>query len=180
MPKFLNKNELVLLMLIILLFDLNGFCEGFIPYIVNPKKRNYVLVSLMAIIVLYSIYVYHSICHYVAPPSVKYKVSDKHDVLSCIEQVDDAIEKNQEMVDEMKYNCNNVHINTGTYLAEKLVLTLIPVIILTFVFIAIYKVEDGDGVNSENTRILLSVPLILLSCSILSFAHIYIPFFSKE
>lgn len=178
MPKFFNKNELVLLMLIILMFDVNGFCEVSLQHIVNTNKRSFALFFMTLFFMTYSIYVYHMVCYTVAPPSVTYAVSHKHEIPTCAEQVEEIIKTNLDAVDEMARNCDE-HINKGIYLSERLALTIIPIIILIFMYVAIYKVDEGEGINSQNTRILLSVPAILLSCSILSFAHIYLPFFKK-
>ena len=179
MPKFFNKNELVLLMLIILMFDVNGFCEVFVPYIVDSEKRDYILIGLSIISIIYSIYVFHTICYYREPPSVKYKTSDNHEEKSCNESVNETIKKNDQMINEMKLNCETGDINYGINLSEKIVLTIIPLIFITFIYTTIYKVDDGNKINSKNMRMLLSIPIILLACSILSFAHIYIPFYMK-
>ena len=112
MPKFFNKNELILLMLIILLFDVNGFCDVAVPHIVKKNSRNYVLIFLTLIFVVYSIHVYHMTCHITPPPSVKYKTNDNHKTLSCEEEVRETIDRTETAIKEMDENCHHI-VNKG-------------------------------------------------------------------
>jgi hypothetical protein len=179
MPKFLNKNELVLIALIILLFDVNGFCAISLPYIINGKG-NLLLLLVMISFIIYSTYVYHSISHNYAPFSIEYKPDNDHSgIPPCNVELNEAIKEYEKHAKEMNKICAANPIDKGTYLAEKIVLTIIAIFLLLFVFVGVFKVGKHIETPTMN-RVLRASPIVLLAICLLSFTHIYIPYFSKS
>jgi hypothetical protein len=178
MPKFLNKNELVLLALILLLFDISGFCATVFPYIVNGKG-SIIMIIITMLFVIYSIYVYHSISNTFPPYSVQYTPTHEHTgVPSCEDEVEELLHHKNSSIDEMKKICLEKHTNSAIYFSEKIVLTIIILILFVFTYIGIFKVYDVDG-NTKSIRALRAIPMILIILGIFIFTHIYVPFFSK-
>ena len=178
MPKFLNKNELVLIMLIIVLFDVYAFCEIALPYIIHPGKSS-VAFLLTIIFMTYSAYVYHIISHYSELPHVEYKTNNVHiSNLTCSEQLSETIKNNDLMIKEMTGNCAKPNINKGTYISERVTLSVIAVILIMMVCVGLFGVNESVNVNSIERRILVSSPIVLLSLGILLFANVYVPYYT--
>ncbi len=178
MPKFLNKNELVILALIILLFDVSGFCVVSFPYIVNGKG-NMMAIFITMIYVIYSTLIYHAICNSPPPHSVKYKPDGDHNSdITCDNKVDEYSKEKDLHIDEMKKICNEKTTNYGTYISERIVLSIIGLIFMLFLYVGIFKVANV-GNNTKGIRALRSMPIIMLTLGMLLFSHIYMPFFSN-
>ena len=181
MPKFLNKNELTLLALILLMFDVNGFCMTVFPHVVKKGGKNWALFGMTACFVLYSTFVYHTIVHTSAPYPVKYyPLEPEIGVLDCDEQLQDKLVKDSVSSEELGEICKEKIVTNGQYYSEKIVLTVIAMILLVFVYVALFKVDEGDGVNSMEMRGWYALPVVLMACSVLLVAHVYIPFYLKE
>jgi hypothetical protein len=59
MAKFINRHELAIIMLIILLFDLTVFCDMTVGYIIN--KPNYMLFLLSLFFILFDTHIFYTI-----------------------------------------------------------------------------------------------------------------------
>lgn len=178
MPKFLNKNELVLLTLIILLFDINGLCAITFPYIVNGQG-SIIMIILTMIFVSYSAYIYHSVNTAFPGYSIKYATSNDHTgVPSCNNEVNYFTQETNTEIDEMKKICTEKPMHYGNYISEIIVFTLIVLMLLMFIFIGIFKVVDSDG-NTKGNRALRAIPMIIIVVGISLFTYIYVPFFSN-
>lgn len=177
MPKFFNKNELIVLMLIILMFDVKGFCDVSLEHIINKNDRKFTLFFLTMITMLLSIYAYDWVCNITPPPNVKYTVNQIPNP-TCEENVKNTSIHNNNIINEMEENCKH-KLSYGTYASEKIALTFISLILLIFVYYAIYNADVTPMTNNKVTRMYLSSPIILLSCCILIFAHIYMPLTRK-
>jgi hypothetical protein len=174
MPKFFNKNELIILMLIIMLFDLKGFCDVALEHVVNTDDKQLILFFLTMVFTCFSIFVYHTICEIPPPIQVKYKPSDKHHIPTCEEEVQEFIHRKEEIIDEMNKNCSH-SVSYGTHLSERIALTAITILLLTFAYFAVNGVNEGPGINPKSIRILYTTPIVLMACCICSFANIYLP-----
>lgn len=178
MPKFLNKNELVLLSLTILLFDVSGFCVVSYPYIVNGQG-NLITIIIMMFLLAYSVFVFHTICN--SYPSYSVQYTPPHNVYESVtcENTLERIKRDKDLeIIEMKKICGEPSINHATYLSEKLVLSVVAIIFLLFIYVGIFKVHNIDD-NITSSRVLRSIPMMLMALGLLSFANIYIPFFSN-
>ena len=178
MPKFLSKNELVLLALIILLFDISGFCAVTFPYMVTGNGSLIMIIITMCFVV-YSTFVYHTISNTFSAPAVKYTPTNDHNGLpSCEDEVEELKHHKDTEINEMEQICEEKHTDYGTYLSEKIVLTIIVLMLLMFIYVGIFKVSDIDG-DTKSTRALRAIPMILVVLGMLLFTHVYVPFFSK-
>ncbi len=178
MPKFLNKNELVILALIILLFDVSGFCMVSFPYIVSAKG-SMMAIFITMIYVIYSTYIYHVICNSPPPYSVEYATNGEHNsVTSCDIKVDEYSKNKDSKIDEMKKICKEKTITHGTYISERVVLSIISLIFMVFLYVGIFKVTNVGG-NTKGVRAMRAMPIILVTIGMLLFSNIYMPFLSN-
>jgi hypothetical protein len=177
MPKFFNKNELIILMLIILMFDVKGFCDVSLEHIINKNDRKFTLFFLTMITMIFSMYVYDVVCNITPPPNVKYSVTQNSNH-TCEENVKYKSNQYNDIINEMEENCKYKS-NYGIYASEKISLTIISILLLIFAYYAIYNAGVGPTTNNKVTRMWLSSPIFILVCCILSFAHIYMPLTRK-
>lgn len=173
MPKFLNKNELVLLILIILLFDVNGFCAISTPYIINNKGSLFTVILTM-IFVLYSTYMYHTISTGYASYPITYTPNDYHSgPPSCDIILSEMATSDNIQISEMKQICEDKPVTLGTLLSEKIVLTSIALILFIFVLVSVFYTE-----NYSNDKLLRAIPTLIMASFLFLFANVYIPYFS--
>ena len=177
MPKFLNKNELVLLSLIILLFDVSGFCAISFPYIVNGNG-SLTTIIIMMFVLTYSFFVFHTICNSFPTYTDKYTPTIDHISSSCADKIEDIKNDKELEINEMKKICTEKPINQGTYLAEKLVLSIVAIIFIMFIYVGVFKVYNVDD-NTKGSRMLRAIPMSIVAFGVLAFAHIYIPYISN-
>lgn len=180
MPKFLNKNELVLLALTILLFDVSGFCYVAYPYAVNGQGSLFTIIIMMFLLA-YSVYVFHVICNSYPTFSISYEPIDVdlhgESASSCINILENLKRSKEHDIREMEKICLEKPIDRATYLTEKVMLTMIAIIFLLFVFVCIFKVDNEDD-NTWESRILRAIPMMVIALGLLVFANIYLPFMS--
>lgn len=177
MPKFFNKNELIVLMLIILMFDVKGFCDVSLEHIINKDDRKFTLFFLTMTTMILSMYAYDVVCNITPPPKVKYAVTQTPNQ-TCEENVKYKSNQCDDIINEMEENCK-YKLGYGIYASEKIALTTISLILLIFAYYAIYNAVGGLNTNNKVTRMWLSSPILILASCILSFAHIYMPLTRK-
>lgn len=178
MPKFFDKSELILLILIILLFDVNGLCEIASKYIITTDKGSIIAYLLTLSIMFYSLFLYDGICNMYELPTIIYKVSNDHSGKPSCNKITDKLKDTcNRFITDMDDNCVKPNIDHGTYLAERLTFNVIGVILLVLVFVSIFKVYDGENINSKPMRALKSLPVIIASLGIFGFANVYMPYY---
>lgn len=165
MVRFFNKNELIVIMLVILLFDLNGFCDISASHITYEDKRAYFGLLLAMSFLLFDIYIYRSLVNANSIPDISYTNNRKHH-LDCEGDVEDQIEDHSRQLNEIKKICTSDKNNDGHLIAERIVMLFINIIVVIIVMTCIFFGGNHEKSNNMTTRVLLSIPLVLLSCSI--------------
>jgi len=175
MGKFMNKRELVLVVLLILVFDFNGFCDLITSHIPFKKKFNYLTYLLGIAFLLFDIYVFHYIIDYEPEINVPYAVNKKSDNRWIIDSSDDdyqkVIDKQKEMLQEEKDKDKSMF-----EITEKIVVNFVAIWVSLMIIFCLYYTAKSKSphVNTVPKVILLLVPLILLVSSLLSFGNIYL------
>lgn len=178
MPKFFDKTELVLLILIILMFDVNGLCEIASKYIITTDKGSIIAYLLTLSIMFYSLYLYDSICNMYELPTIIYKVSNDHSGKPTCNEITDKLKNTcNRAIISMDDNCIKPSINHGTYLAERVTFNIICVILCVLAYVSIFRVVDGDNINPKFKRFIFALPILLASCGIFTFANVYMPYY---
>jgi uncharacterized membrane protein len=166
MVRFFNKNELIIILLVILLFDLNGFCDIASDHILYVDKRAFFSLFLALIFLLFDIYFYTSLINSEPLTYTTYKNNKKRD-LTCEEHVDDQVEDLNMHIDKIQKSCTAKINNSGHVISSKLVLGFTNLVLVIMLIACI--THSGSGNENSNTltyRILLSIPVILLICSV--------------
>lgn len=168
MARFMNKRELVLIVLLILVFDLNGFCDLVTSTVPYKKKFNYLVYLLTIVFLLFDLYVFNYIVTKEPESMVVFKVD--HDNISTntdeikTETITSAAEE-KIVQDENMFS-----------LVEKVVVNFVALVITFVVIITIYFAAHSGSpdVASVKRVTLLLTPLILVVLSLLSFGNIYL------
>src|SRR5271165_6106674 len=103
MGRFFNKSEIIVIILIILLFDLNGSCFEFLNYVIYKNNTNKFIIILIMALLLLDTYIYHTVSNIVPVPDVVYTVSNnanpnKQHTNTCEKQTDDDIKEHEEVI----------------------------------------------------------------------------------
>ena len=182
MGKFFNKNELVLIILLILLLDLNGFCNVALNHIAYSKKR-YTFIFLLAIVLLlYDVYVFHTVANYRELTDVTFTVDKKYKHVTCKEDIDSEINNNKVRTNELvkiKQNCEN-KIDHQNIWIEKIVINYIVCVLVILCIFAIFinnheqsvpsLLTDGQ-MNDVNSKMVLSLPIIITAVILFSYVN---------
>lgn len=165
--KFFNKNELVLIILLILLLDLNGFCNVALNHIVYSKDK-YTFIFLLSIaLLLYDIYVFHTVANYRELPNVQFTVEEKYDDVTCKEDIESEISNNVTRINKLeriKQNCDKIDIQS--VFIEKIVVNYTAVVLIILCIFAVL-INNHDGMNNEQTKMIISVPIIIVAMGLL-------------
>lgn len=176
MGKFLNKNELILVILIILLFEFNGFCGTALNHIMYGKRKHTFVFFISIALLLYQIFVFHTIISHLPIPDVKFKI-DKltNNEITCETQLKTQIDINNDRVSQLKNiekMCKNMSIDDSLKLTEKIVLNFIA-IVLVLLFISTILVSGNFDANGTGKKIFLGIPVIIISLSLFVYTNIY-------
>ena len=163
MGRFMNKRELVLIVLLILVFDLNGFCDMITSHI--PFKGNFSLFTylLSIIFLLFDVYVFHYVVTHEPEHEVSYKVA------SYVET--EKRSKAEEEIEKLMIE------NEGQFnLSEKVVVNFIAIAVIMMIVFSVYfsAKSKADNINSMPKVLLLIIPLLFVVSSLCAFANIYL------
>lgn len=161
MQKFINKNELVLLFLIMLLFELNSFCSVSLSHIIYENKRKWAILIIGSISYMYMLYIYHVVCNMVPLTSVKYDVDTSKKVTECADYVSNTINDINHTENELKNICSLPRDNDGILISEKFIMLFITLILIMVTIVALSR--DGKGINTTWTKLLCASPIIIMS-----------------
>lgn len=174
MTKFMDKHELVLIALLILIFDFNGFCNMVTTHIPYKDTFSLIAYSLSIIFLSFDIYVFHYV--------IKNEPSS---------QIDFAVHRSeQEMENKTKTSEheNKIELEESIQkeeklfnLSEKIVVNFIAIWITIMIVSCLYFTvankktsQISHKVRSISQVILLLIPLVLLVSLLSSFANIYL------
>lgn len=193
MARFMNKRELVLVVLLILVFDLNGFCDMTTNHIPYKEQFGWITYLLSIVFLLFDVYVFHFVItnepsrevslgvEKVASKDKKVEVEDK---TKTITENADIIVKNEEIKDEelikKEKEIESIAQDENLFnLAEKIVVNFIAAAVTCVIIFTIYFVafSNKPGLNSSSKVAVLLIPLMLVVCSLLAFANIYLNYY---
>ena len=180
MARFFDKTELILIILLILLFDLNGFCDIALKHITYKEKTNHILLLLTISFLVIDVLIYHMILHSRPVVEVEFTVDStlhhgKEESKSdfCIKEIKHEVEEYQKKIDNTKKICDIPTTTKYSRISELIVGNFIVVVLIFIVFGALlttnkYYEEDSsrEPVNSAGVKLLLSIPVILAALGI--------------
>ena len=172
MGKFLNKRELILLVLIIVLFDLNGFCETALNHIIYGRRRHTMIFLLSVAILCYDIFIFHSIINHPPIPEIEFKPNDLHKTLTCEEELENQLETKTKQIKNTTVKCKIDETNNSNKLTETLVLNFI-ILILIMICVSTISIKDSEGINLRSKRLILASPIIIITSLLFIYVNIY-------
>lgn len=176
MGRFFNKNELVIIVIIILFFDLNNFTESITNQIINKEKLNIILFLLLIILISFDLYIFYSVTYSIptAPKYYNVQISNPKDSASSIEQNLCQEEVNHEInnytrdIEEIsKIDCNNYQIEKNYIRVKRIVMVIVSIVL----FMIVLSGMATPGSNPFYIRALLSLLITLLIFLILYYAY---------
>jgi hypothetical protein len=141
MARFFEKHELIFAVLIILLFDLNGFCEVILPQLLYEKDRNIKMYIIVVCFLLFDMYVFHTILYSHHQPSIQYSVEKPYKHLTCEEHNQDQIKENQKQSAELETICKLKPWNDDDIVSERIVFNFIILILILLMILGMVKSE---------------------------------------
>jgi hypothetical protein len=172
MGRFFDKNEVFIIVIIILLLDLNSSCWDFLNHIIFKQKKDTLVYLAVLGLVLVDLYVLHEAVISVRQPPIVLSPTKNKEPKKCQDVAEEQIEEEYKTIGELKYVCQpdpNAH---GYLLSEKLVMGFVAVVLIIIVGICLsvsefrYKYKFGE-VNDFNTRAWRCVPLILVAIGLI-------------
>jgi len=191
MARFMNKRELVLVVLLILVFDLNGFCDMTTNHIPYKNQFGWITYLLSILFLLFDVYVFHFVITHEPSHEVSLSVKKDKKVYVEIEEKTktisenaDILVRNEEIKDEelikKEEEIESVAQDENLFdLAEKIVVNFIAAAVTCMIIFTIYFVafSNKPGLNSPFKVSVLLIPLMLVVCSLLAFANIYLNYY---
>jgi len=166
MARFLNKNELIIIILIILLFDLNGSCFEFLNYIIFKNQKGiFAIIIIMGFLMIDS-YIYHDVSNIIPMPDIEYKPNNIRNINTCEDEINIQIDEQTRIISQLKHACDSDKIPTSTIISEKIVFNFIAVVLIIIIIcaLAVSESEYKPGtINSFGTRTVRSIPLFILA-----------------
>jgi len=174
----MNKRELVLIVLLILVFDLNGFCDMVTGHIPFKKSFNLLTYLLSIVFLLFDVFVFHYVISHEPEGDIAFAVEDHKKTQTENENADMlpttdptlTTEIKQEIKEQIKEDENMFS------LAEKIVINFLAVAILCMIIATIYfsAKSNSPNVSSPSKVLVLLIPLILVVSSLCAFGNIYL------
>lgn len=178
MARFMNKNELIIIILLLLVFDLNALCYITLPHILYKDQRNLMSFLLGLSFLIFDMIVFHIIVHSVPTPEIKFKNNHLHvkNLPTCKETVIEQTKNQYDNINKLKQICKNNTMDIGHLLSEEIVLNYIAIIlILIIVSCTIIKgTRNEPNMNSNLVMGLYAIPLIIIIIGTLFFSNIYL------
>lgn len=184
MARFFNNDELILLILLILLFDLNSFCDMSLQHIVYREKRNIPIFVLIVLFLLADTYVFYKVCESAHVKNVEcdhgdfsYKVvrhDENHNKKNHNAEIHNT--ENQEE-DHDILTPEDIKIDKNIKITEYIVGNFVVLVLVAIVTAALLSrskddMQTSNTFNSTKTKLLLSIPIFLAMVAILLFINI--------
>lgn len=171
MSRFLDQRELILVVLLLLLFDLNGFCYIITEIIPHKHKFKPIIYIISIIFLIFDMYLFHHAITFEKIPKVKFEVD-----------IDGVKNESDNEETEEENNDDNFLLKDKYRYIEKIVANFIAVAILITVIACIITshsryTKDEYGKNTYNSTaisLVYSSPLILLVLLIAIYANFYL------
>ena len=163
MGKFLNKNEVVILVLLLVIFDFNGFCDVSLQNIMYKDQRSIVAFILAFVFLAIDLYSYHVVSYSYPTPDSDYKPTKATVANSCDDFAKEAIENTNELANGYKAVCKTPANEVGYYYSQKMVNNFVA-LVLVFMVVICMAMSNGENVNSRLTRTLFALPIIIFAC----------------
>lgn len=168
MTRFVNKRELVIIVLLILVFDLNGFCDIVTSMIPYKKKVNFFTYLLAIAFFLFDVFVFHYVVNF----------EPEDDVAFAVEDNEETKKKGNKVEQDKKINVEETIAKDESMfsLVEKVVINFLALVVTLVIIATLYFVgsKNSDRINSVKYVTVLLSPLLLVVSSLLSFANIYL------
>lgn len=164
MARFFEKNELVLIMLIILLLDFNGFCDTVIPHVLFKDQQTWGSFVVVFIMLIVDVFIYKNTVNSIPFDIIDFSNNKDHGVKTCEQEVKDKTEVYMKKIKDMDNVCSRT-VNKGSVILKNIILYSIIAIIVIF-SIACISFSESDVIDTRQNRMMRCVPLVLLLCSI--------------
>jgi hypothetical protein len=176
MARYFDKKELVLIALLILLFDFNGFCSVVIPHIMFENKQAWFTFVIVCGFLLVDTYIYTSEVNTLPFETVIFSNNKQHGHKSCNEQVLEQKEKLEHKMSELYDVCNKSVPNYFITMKKIALTTIATILIVIFgVCVSIKNDTISSNLNLElspkHSRILRAIPLLVISILVLWMAY---------
>lgn len=173
MARFMNKSELVLIVLLILVFDLNGFCDMTTNHVPYKLQFGWITYLLSILFLLFDVYVFHFVITHEPPHELSLSVEKP--------MTEDKTNNNKEEEEKAKAEAGAKAKQEMSLfnLAEKIVINFIAAAITCIMIFTIYFVafSEKQGLNSPLKVAILLLPLMGVVCSFLAFANVYLNYY---
>ena len=165
MARFFNKNELIIIILIILLFDLNGSCFEFLNYIIFKNQKGIFAIILIIMFLIMDSYVYHTVVNIIPMPDVEYKPNNIRNIHTCKDEINEQVNEQNQIISQLKNICDSDE-TSSNIISEKIVFNFMAIVLIIIVICALSvsqsKYEPGT-INSFGKRALKSMPIFILA-----------------
>ena len=168
MARFFEKNELVLIMLIILLLDFNGFCDTVIPHVLYKDHQAWGSFVVVFVMLLVDVFIYKNTVNSIPFDTIIFSNNRDHDKKTCEQEVKDKVDDYMKKINNMENVCDKP-VNKGSVILKNVILYLIIAIVATFLVVCV-SFSESDTIDTRQNRVMRCVPLVLLLCSIFLFS----------
>jgi len=175
MNRFFSKNELTLIILLIMLFDLNSFCDISLKHIVYTNNRMFLTFFMGLTFLLLDIFIYHTITNTTPMPEVVFQPNSSRDQpTTCEASVQKQVAQYNDAINKSKTLCTNPQSNQFAIISEKVVINFVATVFVAIVISAL-AMKMTPEMNPRLTRLALSVPLILIMLALVVWVNAFVP-----
>ncbi len=165
MGRFLNKEQLTIIILVILLFDLNGFADMSLRGMIHADI-SYTIFLLSLVFLIFDTYVYHYINTLYELPDVDYSVNYVTETNDCNAFVKDITDQSNQTITNAKNLCLTPNTSIQSVISEKMVLNTIAAVLVMCVIVGTVKSD-----SKYRSQIKYTLPLMLVAASYLGFSN---------
>lgn len=173
MARFFDKNELIIIILIILLFDLNGACFEFLNYVIYKDRSDILTVSIILLFLILDTYVFHMISNSTPIPQITYEPNNIRGTQTCQDETTERINEQVHIIGQLEQACDNPATNDVFISAEFMVLNFIAIALLAVIICSIFVTPDAT-VNSLGNRFIKVVPIFITMFGYIYVANVYL------
>ncbi len=174
MGRFFNKYELVIIVIIFVLFDLNGSCREFLNHIIFKNKKNTMAFFIVLVTLLYDAYLVHLVVNSTRTPDIKYATNNVRNIMTCADEADIQIARQSDILTKLETICEPDPDQPALITSKKIVMSFMAGVLILVVIICV-NISESDyevgEINKFNTRLSRSVYLILTAGLLLYAAH---------
>jgi len=172
MARYFDKRELVLIILVLMMLDFNGFCDTVIPHIVNKNEQTWLMVFIVTMTLFIDISVYVSTIHSVPTDKIFFSNNREHNTRDCKSQIESH---KKELQNKMK-NVNESICETNEYMYAHNVIKTIALMLIASIIVVICGVSvaigESDIVDGRSARVLRSLPVLFVGIIVGCYAYL--------